>query len=224
MDGRALKKLRAWGDKNVRGFPWRESRDTYRVAVTELMLVRTKPNQVHKLWDDFFSRFPTLESLAEASEQDISAALSSLGLEWRAQKVAHFARAAWNRFGRGLSAEPDSLRQVPGMGEYVPEATAIIVQGRGALPVDTGIARFLNRFYGLNAIGELRRKKEILSAARNLGSCSRQLFFTLVDFCVAVCIANNPRCDICPLSKDCAYGKAQEAELDSERALAEAEG
>ena len=207
MNDRALNEMWEWGHKNVRAFPWRESRDPYKVAVTELMLVRTKPNQVHRLWEDFFSRFPTLESLAETSEQDISAALSSLGLEWRAQKVAHFARAAWKRFGKSLPGDPDSLRQVPGMGEYIPEATAIIVRGQGTLPVDTGIARFLNRFYGLNASGELRRNKKVLNAASNLGSCSRELLFTLIDFCVAVCTASNPRCRTCPLNKDCVYGR-----------------
>lgn len=209
MNRRARQNLLAWGRENVRTFPWRDCRDVYKVAVSELMLVRTKPEQVARLWDDFFRRFPTIESLATASEKDIAQALSSLGLQWRARKVAHFAREGLKRFTEGLPSDPSSLRQVPGMGEYVPEATALIVKGHGALPVDTGIARFLNRFCGLNATGELRRKKGVLTAARNLDTPNRELLFTLVDFCAAICTATKPKCGTCPLSRDCAYGRAR---------------
>ena len=194
-DARALM---TWARRHARSFPWRRERDPFRLVVTELMLIRTRAEQVARVWDAFFEVFPTLDSLIEADERDVAAALKPLGLEWRARRVLEFARAAattpnWQ----------ESLRSLPGAGPYVSAAAAIAFNGRGELPVDVTIARVVARFFGIQASGEARRDVRVLEVTRLMGQVSRTRFHAWLDLAAAVCKPKAPACGICPLRSGC---------------------
>lgn len=194
-----------WWNENGMQFPWRESRDPYRLAVTELMLVRTKSPQVARIWHQFFQRYPDIQTLAQASDRDLEEAFSSLGLSWRTKLLGEFARQVVSHYGGRLPATVEELRRIPILGEYAAAAVSLQVQGEGAIPVDAGIARFLSRFFGIEVKGELRRNRRILQAAEKLNPCFRERFFALLDLSRLLCIPRNPDCKRCPLREECIH-------------------
>lgn len=183
-----------------RDFPWRATRDPYRIAVTELMLVRTRAEQVGRLWEAFFSRYPDLDTLAAAPDADVAQALAPLGLIWRARLVLRFARAAHSLPNWFLRID-----ELPGGGPYVASAAAIAVSGKGSLPVDVTIARVLARLHGIPEHRELRRARPVLCAAGTLGLITRRQFHAFLDLAALVCTPRSPRCESCPLAYSCHY-------------------
>jgi A/G-specific adenine glycosylase len=200
-------KLLGWWQEHKRSFPWRETRDPYHLAITELMLVRTKADQVARVWHQFFERFPDVSSLAHATHEELFEILGSLGLAWRVKLVGEFAQRVVARYGAHVPAGKEELRGVLPVGEYAAAAVALQVRGQGTLPVDTAIARFVDRFFGLREKGELRRNAKVLETVRTLGQCSRESFFALLDLTWLVCLPREPLCQQCPLQHRCCYGR-----------------
>jgi A/G-specific adenine glycosylase len=186
--------LLSWHRQHARIYPWRLTRDPYRLVVTELMLVRTRADQVAPIWPRFFEVFPTLASLAAASEADIHEILKPLGLRWRATRIIEFARAAATQ-----EDWAERLSELPGGGPYVAAATVVGSKKRGELPVDVTIARIIGRYWGLSPTGEGRRSRAVLRTASEMGPRSRRFFHAWLDLAATVCLPHFPRCEACPL-------------------------
>src|ERR1035437_5695170 len=198
LEGRAARELLKWARANRRDFPWRLETDPYRLVVTELMLVRTRAEQVEPVWTAFFERYPSLISLAQADEEEIWATLKPLGLAWRARRVIEFAHSAVET--RNWQGELESL---PGAGPYVRAAVRVGAAGRGELPVDVTIARVIGRYFGIHARGEARRSASVLDEAKSMGSRSRRFFHAWLDLAALVCRPTQPACQACPLNLTC---------------------
>src|SRR5450631_231014 len=134
---RIRRQLLAWYDASQRDLPWRRSRDPYAIWVSEIMLQQTRVAVVVERYQAFMERFPTLVSLALASEQEVLALWSGLGYYRRARmlhKAAQFVAAN----GEGnLPITADELRLLPGIGNYTAAAIASIAHGE-AIPVVDG--------------------------------------------------------------------------------------
>jgi len=192
------RRLMTWARRSSRSYPWRHENDPYRLAVTELMLVRTRAEQVARVWAGFFEKFPTLAALTGADPAEVETVLRPLGLRWRTQRIVAFSRAA--------SSRPDWLAvpgDLPGAGPYVLAAARLGSVGFGTLPVDVTIARVLARFFGIQMSGEARRNAEVLLAAASMGRQSRASFHAWLDLAALVCTPRNPACVQCPLRSAC---------------------
>ncbi len=189
-----------WAEASGRDFPWRRISDPFVLAVTELMLVRTKAEQVSAVWDRFFARFKTLQDLAEADSTEAHELLRELGLRWRAHRIIQFAESAIRHPGWW-----NSHVNLPGLGPYVSCAMRIGIHGSGPVPVDVTIARVLSRYYSIQYRGEARRNRQVAEAARQLGIVSREFFNALLDHAALVCIERSPRCGKCPIEQGCSY-------------------
>lgn len=205
VHGRDARALLRWGRGTRRDFPWRQERDPYRLVVTELMLVRTRAEQVSRLWRAFFETFPTLRSLADADEREVAIAIRPLGLDWRNRRILDFARAAvvvpdWL----------DSLGSLPGAGPYVVAAAKTGIVGRGPMPVDVTIARVVARYFGIQVTGEARRDQQILEAARLMGRRSRNYFHAWLDLAALICTPKAPACRECPIREGCRSSTARD--------------
>ena len=190
-----------WAAVSGRDFPWRCISDPFVLAVTELMLVRTRADQVATVWDRFFARFKNVEDLAEADSGEAHELLGELGLRWRADLIVEFADSA--------ARHPDwwnSDVKLPGLGPYVSCAVEMGIHGAGPIPVDVTIARVLSRYYNVQHRGEARRSRQVAEAAQQLGPVSREFFHALLDHAALVCIERDPRCDKCPIEEGCSYG------------------
>lgn len=201
------KKILKWYEKNERDFPWRHTEDPYKIMIAEFMLHRTRAEQVLSVYQEFIERYPDIESLACADADRIRGVTKHLGLHWRWQHFADSARFILDEFKGKFPDEEKELRKIPGVGEYISGAILSICYGKPAKPVDSNIARFINRFYSLGLTGEIRRKTGIVVKAQKLFDCNKpgEFLFALVDFTALVCRPGKPLCVECPINPKCGF-------------------
>jgi A/G-specific adenine glycosylase len=196
--------LLAWYRKVRRDLPWRRTRDPYRIWVSEIMLQQTRAQAVVPYYHRFLERYPTVETLAAASEEEVLAIWSGLGYYSRARNLVGAARqvAAAGRFPQ----EIESLRALPGIGVYTAAAIASIAFGRPHAVVDGNVlrvvARVLNDASDIGAPATRRRYGETAQAwlvRRDPGGFNQ----ALMELGATVCLPRNPLCGACPIAASC---------------------
>ena len=200
--------LLAWYDRHRRTLPWRAARgeaaEPYRIWVSEIMLQQTTVATVAGYFARFVARFPTLESLAAASLDDVLRAWQGLGYYARARNLHACARTLMQRHrGRFPETEAD-LAQLPGIGAYTAAAIAAIAFDRPAAAVDGNAERVLARLHAIEA--PLPAVKPRLRAeARSLVPAHRAGDFAqaMMDLGAGLCTPREPQCAICPWQADC---------------------
>jgi A/G-specific adenine glycosylase len=177
--------LLVWYAERCRDLPWRRTRDPYAILVSEVMLQQTQVERVVPRWTGWLERWPTVEALAAASAAEVIRAWQGLGYNRRA---LYLHRAAQHISARGW---PDDLTELPGVGRYTADAVGCFAFGRPVLPVDTNVARVVER----------------TGAAFTHRSAQ-----ALMDLGATICLARVPRCDFCPLANGCpSRGRRYEA-------------
>jgi len=200
-----------WGKDNMRNYPWRNTRDAYRIMVAEIMLHRTKADQVKEVYEAFIEKFPDFISIVKTGPENIKSELYSLGLPWRSDLLHRMAEEVVKKYDGVLPLDRMKLMELPGVGHYI--ASAVLCFGYN-LPepvLDTNTVRVIGRIFGIKITDSSRRSKKFEKIMYNLVACGepRKFSFALIDFAAMVCSSgNNPRCDICPLKGICCfYGK-----------------
>ncbi len=190
-----------WYHKHGRDFPWRHTRDPYKIMIAEFMLHRTKAEQVVPVYNEFTKKFPDVYSLARAEPAKVFSVTEHLGLHWRGKHFIESAKYIVNQLNGKFPNDYDELRKIPGVGEYIAGAIVTVCFNKPAPVVDSNIARFINRFWKLTLNGEIRRKKEIVKISGKLFNCKnpRMLLFALIDFTSLICKPHKPLCHQCPL-------------------------
>ena len=201
--------LLAWYSTNCRDLPWRRlpwRYGSYAIWVSEIMLQQTRVAVVIERFQAFLVRFPTIDALACAPEQDVLALWSGLGYYRRARMMHKTARLVTARDPAGLPAAAAELRTLPGIGAYTAAAVASIAHGEAVPVIDGNVERVLCRLNGLNAAAggiALRRKVEQFAAqlldSRRPGDFNQ----ALMELGATVCLPRNPRCAECPLRDRC---------------------
>lgn len=190
-----------------RDFPWRHTKDPYKIMVAELMLRRTKAEQVVPVYTKFLIEYPDLKSLALADIEDISIVTIHLGLHWRAADFINACRFIETEYNRTFPDNRTNLLKIPGIGEYIAGAILTICFKKPEYVVDSNISRFINRFYDLNLKGEIRRKKLIIEKAKEFFNCKSpdKLLFSILDFTAIICKPRIPLCPMCYFRDSCQY-------------------
>ena len=201
------KSLIIWGKSHFRNFPWRISKDPYRIMIAEFMLHRTKAEQVVPVYNEFILRYPDIFSLSCEDYSDLKMVTEHLGLHWRARHFIEAAKYIVEKYDGKFPKTTEELRSIPGFGEYITGAICTICLKRPYPVVDSNIARFIARVYGIESSGELRRNKEIIELARSLFKVRApgQFLFSILDFTAEVCVARNPHHSVCPFKNICLY-------------------
>jgi A/G-specific adenine glycosylase len=194
-------RLLAWYDANARDLPWRESRDPYRVWLSEIMLQQTRVAAVIAHYHEFLRRFPTLEKLARAREASVLAAWSGLGYYRRARMLHATAKVVVRERGGKFPTTAKGLRELPGVGRYTAAAVASIAFGEPIAVVDGNVERVLQRFLGRRIEGE-----EFWAAAERLLDRGRPGDFNqaMMELGATVCTPRAPACLTCPVVELCA--------------------
>ncbi len=206
---RLRRQLLAWYACNRRDLPWRRSRDPYAIWVSEIMLQQTRVAVVVERYQAFLARFPTLVSLAAASDQDVLALWSGLGYYRRARMLLKAARFIAEQQLTTLPAGSENLRKLPGIGVYTAAAIASIAFGEAVAVVDGNVERVLCRMQGwefAQGASEAALKREIHGLAAQLLDPDQPGDFNqaMMELGATVCLPRNPRCLVCPLAADCA--------------------
>jgi A/G-specific adenine glycosylase len=224
------RRLLAWWDAAHRDLPWRfaaGSADPYRVWVSEVMLQQTQVATVIPYYRRFVRRFPSIQGLARAEEEQVLAAWSGLGYYTRARNLHRAAREAITRHG-GLPQTFEELRRLPGFGPYTAGAVASIAFGLPVAAVDGNVGRVLSRLFLVEvdpharafrervhsyaeALVASRRRRSGPGAARDRPGDINQ---ALMELGALVCRPGTPRCERCPVEPLCGARKAgREREL-----------
>ncbi len=202
------KRVLAWWDAGHRQLPWRFSQhgaDPYRVWLAEVMLQQTRVAAVIPYYTRFLERFPTLEALAQASEEEVLAQWSGLGYYARGRRLLAAAREALARHS-GLPASLDALAALPGFGGYTAGAVASIAFALRAPCVDGNAARVLARlFLVAGAPEEQGTRRRLWALARELVPAGRPGDFNqaLMELGATVCGRRAPDCARCPVASLC---------------------
>ena len=200
--------LLEWYARNGRDLPWRRNADPYAIWVSEIMLQQTRVAVVVDRYQAFLERFPTLASLAQASEQDVLALWSGLGYYRRARMLHKAAKFVADHQQGKLPATSEGLRLLPGIGAYTAAAIASIAFGEPVAVVDGNVERVLCRLEGWEAgthAGAAAHKRKIDDLAAQFVDPKRPGDFNqaLMELGATVCLPRNPQCLVCPVAALC---------------------
>jgi A/G-specific adenine glycosylase len=199
--------LLRWYRRNRRDLPWRETRDPYKIWVSEIMLQQTRVAAVLDYYGRFLQRFADVKTLARAREAEVLAAWSGLGYYRRARNLHRAARVI---AGKKRGTFPQTvfpktaaeLRELPGIGRYTAAAIASIAFGERCAVVDGNVERVLGRISGRR----LSAKKtwemaEALVSPRAPGNFNQ----AMMELGATVCLPGEPMCGKCPVKRWCEH-------------------
>jgi A/G-specific adenine glycosylase len=188
-------------DRHARELPWRRDTDPYRVLVSEIMLQQTRVETVRGYYDPWLERFPTVEALADAGEDEVLKAWEGLGYYRRARNLHRAARVVREDLDGRIPGEYDELRALPGIGEYTAGAVASIAFGEVVPAVDGNVKRVLARLYDVadpKARWLRERAAELVDPERP-GDWNQ----ALMELGATVCTPRSPKCGACPWGDVC---------------------
>jgi A/G-specific adenine glycosylase len=198
---------------NSRSLPWRSPPgepppEPYVVWLSEVMLQQTTVATVTPRFERFVARWPTIEALAAAPDEEILSEWAGLGYYARARNLITCARAVAAR--GGFPTTSAELRKLPGIGAYTSAAIAAIAFGEKAPAVDTNVERVISRLHGLASPvrSDVERFLLDLMGEERPGDVVQ----ALMDLGATICRPRQPRCAACPLSADCAAYASDEPE------------
>ncbi len=203
--------LLAWFARAKRDFPWRSRRDPYAVLIAEKLLQQTAARDVVvRSYEHLLRRYPTTELLAQAHVPDLESIIRPLGFAYRAVELREMARSLVARHGGEVPADLGALLALPGVGDYAARAVLSFAFGEDVPVVDTNVARFLYRLYGLPGRQPTNpaRKKSLINLAATLVPTGRSKDYNLaiLDLCATVCKPGVPLCAVCPVRPYCVHG------------------
>ncbi len=203
-----VKNLIKWSEQTYVHLPWRKQRTLYGTLVSEIMLQQTTVGTVLNHFERFLKQFPTISSLAKATEEELLIAWKGLGYYRRARNLKLIAETIQSEHKGKIPQELDVLTSIKGIGPYTANALLSIGMDQRALAIDANLERVIARLYALDEqkgthlhkkIHHLFEKKEIFPEKVS----PRALNEALMDLGRTFCQANKASCDICPMNNVC---------------------
>ncbi len=200
--------LLAWYDRHRRVLPWRaragRRADPYAVWLSEIMLQQTTVKTVGPYYAKFLTRWPTVAALAAAPLDDVLRAWAGLGYYARARNLHACARAVVERHGGVFPDSIETLRALPGIGEYTAAAVGSIAFDLPAVPVDGNVERVVTRLFAIEetlpaAKPEIKRRATSLLPPRRAGDFAQ----AFMDLGATICTPKKPACALCPWTEPC---------------------
>jgi A/G-specific adenine glycosylase len=191
----------------VKDYPWNNTLDPYAIWVSEVMLQQTRVAAALPKYTPFIERFPAVENLAQASEQEVLKAWEGLGYYRRATSLWKAAKVVVEQHDGIVPSKLNEFRKLPGVGRYTAHAVLSAVHGEPLAAVDGNIRRILSRIYQVEekSIWYEEKGQELLEESRNWGGrdwCPGQWNRAFMEFGQFICV-RKPQCSICPLSSVC---------------------
>ncbi len=194
-------RLLRWYAAEKRFLPWRQTRDPYRIWVSEIMLQQTRVSAVLGHFHRFLKRFPDVRALARARTSSVLAAWSGLGYYRRARALHAAAREVTKRLGGRLPHTSEGWGALPGIGRYTASAIASIAFGERTAVVDGNVERVLSRLYGRSlSMREAWEQAEKLLDSAAPGDFNQ----AMMELGATVCLPGEPLCGRCPVARWCA--------------------
>ncbi len=215
---KACKALLSWYSENHRELPWRTEITPYRVWISEIMLQQTRVEAVRGYFTRFISRFPTVQTLAAATEEELMKYWEGLGYYSRARNLLKAARVIVEEKNGKFPSEYEEILQLPGVGTYTAGAIASIAFGISRPAVDGNVLRLYTRLFADDRdVLSDSTKKDVIRALQQVyptGNAASVLTQSLMELGATVCVPNGePHCNVCPLAQICLSNQRGEQTL-----------
>jgi len=197
--------LLQWYDENGRDLPWRQTPEPYAVWVSEIMAQQTQIDRVIGYYSRWIERFPTIDALACADEEDVLKMWEGLGYYSRARNMHKAAAFMVDRHDGHFPTEYSEIRSLPGVGEYTAGAVSSIAYGYAEPAIDANVLRVFARLLDLEeSVRGKAGRSRIEAVVRQLMPESRAGDFNqaIMELGALVC-TKRPKCEICPVSTHC---------------------
>jgi A/G-specific adenine glycosylase len=214
-----------WYSINARDLPWRNTRNPYQIWISEIIFQQTRIDQGFEYWVRFIDRFPTVNLLAAADEQEVLHIWQGLGYYSRARNMHFAAKQIMNEFGGIFPNTYDQIIRLKGVGTYTAAAVSSIAFGERKVVVDGNVLRFIARYGGITEpVDSNLGKKLVFDLAMSLFDDAEPGTFNqaLMEFGALYCVPRNPDCLNCIFKEECkAYliGMTKEIPFKSKKVI-----
>ncbi len=205
------RRIVAWFRKHGRDLPWRQTRDPYRVLVSEFMLQQTQVSRVEGFYHRFLAEYPDLGALAAATPSMVRESWEGLGYYRRAANLHRLAQTVVTERDGTIPSNVDQLRSLPGVGRYTAGAVASFAFEQAEPAVDTNVARVLKRAFHPRAGTKAQDQHKLWTTAAALvpraGGTAWAFNQGLMELGALICTARQAHCPICPVKPLCSTGR-----------------
>ncbi len=204
-----------WYEQNKRPLPWRETRDPYKIWLSEVILQQTRVAQGMDYYHRFLIAFPDVQSLAKADEQDVLKLWQGLGYYSRARNMHHTAKEIVEKQNGVFPHSSEGLKKLKGIGDYTAAAIASICFDEAIAVLDGNVARVISRLYAIDTPVDTNTGRRIITdLADNLLDTHHPGTFNqaVMELGALVCTPQSPDCKNCPLAFACEALKCKQVE------------
>ena len=186
-----------WYKNNKRSFNWRHTNDPWKILLIEIISQQTQINRANIYYQKFIKKFPTPESMSKSTLKTILKMWSGLGYNNRAIRLYESSKLISEK---GFKNIYPNFELLPGVGQYTKNAILSFAYGEKVLALDTNLERVLTRYFAADSTKDYVKKySDFLLKDVD----SRDLNQALMDLGSSICTSSNPKCNICPLEKNC---------------------
>lgn len=199
------KKILFWYKKNARDLPWRQTRDPYKIWISEIMLQQTTVSAVIPFYERWIKVFPTVKDVAKAPYQKILSHWQGLGYYQRARNLQNAAKIIAQEHAGKIPSDFEALRKLPGFGPYTIGAVLSIAYGLRYSIIDANVRRFIMRVMAIIGPADTTQDEQIRSFLDHVMPNQEMEFFSqaLMEIGALICRSKEPLCLMCPVKSEC---------------------
>jgi len=197
-----------WWKNNKRVFPWRETRDPYKILCSEILLQQTNAEKVVPVYNKIASDYPEPADLSKVETAELEKIIQPLGLLKRAERLKKIVAEITQKYNGIIPADEKALLKLPGVGNYTANAVMCFAFEKQVGVLDTNTIRILARVFDIKSDKARPRNDKNLQNELNevIPSSESKIFnYALLDFAALICTAENPECRKCVISSICIY-------------------
>ncbi|OUJ18772.1 A/G-specific DNA glycosylase [Methanonatronarchaeum thermophilum] len=207
-----LPDLLQWLQKNGRKYPWRNTTNPWKVYIAEILLQRTKADQVKKIYPDFIKKYPEPHTLHKAKPDEIKKQIERLGLKnHRTRTLKSTAKIITEKHNGKVPENIKDLKKPWRIGEYTARAVQIFAHQKPKSLIDTNTARITKRTLNYPLPEQPHKNKKLYQLTDALTpqkpGLSRATNLANIDLAAKICKPINPECKKCPLKETCTHNK-----------------
>lgn len=205
-----------WFNDNKRNLPWRKTKDSYKIWVSEIILQQTRVNQGIEYYKNFIRKFKNINALASADINEVLKIWQGLGYYSRARNMHETAKKVVQEKGGIFPVKYEEIIKLKGIGKYTAAAIASICFGEAIPVVDGNVYRVISRYKGIfTPIDSNNAYSEFYSTAKNLMLSSEPGTFnqSVMELGAIICTPKKPDCKQCPVAKGCYARKYHKIDL-----------
>lgn len=205
---RFKKSILEWHNTNKKEFEWRDTKDPYKILISEVLLHKTDSRKVEEIYPRFIEKFPTIHRLHRAETEEIDDFIKDIGLFYRSQRLKRIAEQVVDQFNGIIPDNKEDLLSLYGVGQYISNAVLCFAFKKRVPIVDTNVIRVYRRVFNLKSSkSRPRTDRKIWDFARKMLPKENyvEYNYALLDFASDICRAKNPLCGSCPIRSICEY-------------------